>query len=181
MTSGPDSERDPLWSPDSHSVTYTVPDGKEPGIRQVVIGAGDTSVFADGKANWLDDWSRDGKLLVYHNQGGTEISVLPLSGDRKPQVVFRTPFQKDELRLSPDGRWVAYTSFESANQPEVYLAAFPSFTDRRQFHRRRIDAALAKGWRGTLLRFFRPQGDGRGSESRLDSQKSKRSFSFPAD
>jgi Tol biopolymer transport system component len=132
LTSGADSERDPLWSPDSRRVIYTVPDGKEPGIREVVIGAGDTSVFGDGRANFLDDWSRDGKLLVYHTQGGNDISVLPLSGDRKPQVVFQTPFQKDQLRLSPDGRWVAYTSFESANQPEVFLAAFPSFTDRRQ-------------------------------------------------
>ena len=131
LTSGPDSERDPLWSPDSHSVTYTVTDGKEPGIRQVVIGAGDTPVFADRKANWLDDWSRDGKLLVYHTSGGNDISVLPLSGDRKPKVVFRTSFQKDQLRLSPDGRWIAYMSMESG-QPEVYLAAFPSFTDRRQ-------------------------------------------------
>jgi eukaryotic-like serine/threonine-protein kinase len=131
LTSGPDSEREPLWSPDSQSVIYTVPDGKEPGIRQVVIGAADTPVFADGKANHLDDWSRDGKLLVYHTQGGNDISILPLSGDRKPKVVFRTTFQKDEVRLSPDGRWVAYMSLESG-QPEVYLAAFPSFTDRRQ-------------------------------------------------
>jgi len=131
LTSGPDSERDPLWSPDSQSVIYTVNDGKESGIRQVVIGAGDTPVFADGKANFLDDWSRDGKLLVYHTSGGNDISVLPLSGDRKSKVVFRTSFQKDELRLSPDGRWIAYMSMESG-QPEVYLAAFPSFTDRRQ-------------------------------------------------
>jgi serine/threonine protein kinase len=131
LTSGPDSERDPLWSPDSHSVIYTVPDGREPGIRQVIIGAGDTSVFADGKQNFLDDWSRDGKLLLYHTQGGNDISVLPLSGERKPQAVFRTSFQKDQLRLSPDGRWIAYMSMESG-QPEVYLAGFPSFTDRRQ-------------------------------------------------
>jgi len=131
LTSGPDSEMDPLWASDSRRVVYTVPDGKEPGIRQVVIGTGDTPVFGDGKANRLDDLSRDGKLLVYHAANGNEISVLPLSGDRKPQVVFRSPFQKDQVRLSPDGRWVAYTSFESG-QPEVYLAAFPSFTDRRQ-------------------------------------------------
>jgi Tol biopolymer transport system component len=131
LTSGPDSEMDPLWASDSRRVVYTVPDGKEPGIRQVVIGTGDTPVFGDGKANRLDDLSRDGKLLVYHAANGNEISVLPLSGDRKPQVVFQSPFQKDQVRLSPDGRWVAYTSFDSG-QPEVYLAAFPSFTDRRQ-------------------------------------------------
>ena len=85
LTSGPDSERDPLWSPDSHSVIYTVTDGKEPGIRQVVIGAGDTPVFADGKANWLDDWSRDGKLLVYHTPGGNRHFGSALVGRPKTE------------------------------------------------------------------------------------------------
>src|SRR5581483_11406777 len=132
LTSGPDSERDPLWSPDSRRVLYTVFDGKEPSIREVVIGGADSAVFADGMPNSLDDASRDGKLLVYHTPGGMSVSVLPLSGERKPQVVFQTPFQKDQLRLSPDGRWIAYTSYESANQPEVFVAAFPAFTGRRQ-------------------------------------------------
>ena len=131
LTSGPDSERDPLWSPDSRRVTYTVLDGKEPAIREVVIGGADSPVLADGKVNFLDDWSRDGKL-IYHTAGGAAVSMLPLSGERKPQVIFQTPFQKDQVRVSPDGRWVAYMSFESANQPEVFVAAFPSFTDRRQ-------------------------------------------------
>jgi Tol biopolymer transport system component len=156
LTSGPDSERDPLWSPDSRRVVYTVPDGKEPGIREVATGAGDTPVFGDGKANWLDDLSRDGKLLVYHTSPGNEISVLPLSGERKPQVVFKSPFQKDQVRLSPDGRWVAYMSFESANQPEVYLAAFPAFTDRRQVS---TGGAVMPRWRKDGRELYYVSGD----------------------
>jgi len=130
LTSGPESERDPLWSPDSQHVVYSV-DGKESGIREMTVGTGETTVYADAKPNLLDDWSRDGKLLLFHTQVGNVVSVLPLSGERKPQVVFQASFVTDQLRLSPDGRWVAYTSLESG-QPEVYLAAFPSFTDRRQ-------------------------------------------------
>jgi len=38
---------------------------------------------------------------------------------------------KDEPRVSPDGRWVAYNTDESGRQ-EVYISAFPSFTERRQ-------------------------------------------------
>ena len=132
LTSGPNSERDPLWSPDSRRVIYTVSDSKEPEIREKVVGGEDSLIFADGKANFPDDWSRDGKSLVYHTTGGAALSILPLSGDRKPRVLFEAPFQKDQVRVSPDGRWVAYTSFESANQPEIFVAAFPSFTDRRQ-------------------------------------------------
>jgi Tol biopolymer transport system component len=150
LTSGPDSERDPLWSPDSRRVMYTVADGKEPGIREVVMGGADTPVLADGKANFLDDWSRDGKFLLYHTTGGAAVSLLPLSGERKPQVVFQTSFQKDEVRVSPDGRWVAYMSFESANQPEVYVAAFPSFTDRRQIS----TGGLMPRWRSDGKEFY---------------------------
>ena len=144
LTTGTDSVRKPIWSSDSRSIVYYVSDGKDAGIREVVIGGADSAVFADGKANYLDDWSRDGKLLVYHTTNGAAVSILPLSGERKPQVVFQTQFQKDQFRLSPDGRWIAYTSFESANQPEVFLAAFPSFTNRRQVSR---GGGLMPRWR----------------------------------
>ena len=151
LTTGVDSERDPVWSPDSQRIAYGV-DGKDYGIREIVVGTGEAPVFSDGKPSPLDDWSHDGKFLLYHGVGGSMISVLPLSGDRKPQVVYQTSFQKDQVRLSPDGRSVAYTSFESG-QPEVYLAAFPSFTDRRQIS---SGTGLMPRWRrdGKELYFF---------------------------
>ena len=34
-------------------------------------------------------------------------------------------------RISPDERWVAYSSFESGRW-EVYVATFPAFTEKRQ-------------------------------------------------
>ena len=50
--------------------------------------------------------------------------VLPLSGDRKPQVFLQTPFAEQMARFSPDGKWVAYVSDESTRQ-EVYVQSFP--------------------------------------------------------
>jgi hypothetical protein len=35
------------------------------------------------------------------------------------------------VRVSPDGKWAAYTSVESG-RAEVVIASFPAFTDRRQ-------------------------------------------------
>ena len=86
-----------------------------------------------GGRHWRGEGQGHGPRRRGQHSGRTRKceSFLPLSGERKPQVVFQTSFQKDELRLSPDGRWIAYISFESG-QPEVYLAAFPAFTDRRQ-------------------------------------------------
>src|SRR5262249_9643321 len=40
-------------------------------------------------------------------------------------------YSKDEPRVSPDGRWVAYNTNESGRW-EVYVASFPEFTERRQ-------------------------------------------------
>lgn len=44
---------------------------------------------------------------------------------------MKTNFAKDEPRVSPDGRWMAYNTLESGRW-EVYLASFPGFTGRRQ-------------------------------------------------
>ena len=50
--------------------------------------------------------------------------MLPLEGDRKPSVFLQTPFQETSPQISPDGRWVAYTSDESGRL-EVYVRPFP--------------------------------------------------------
>ena len=46
-------------------------------------------------------------------------------------MILDVAFGVDQVRVSPDGKWVAYTSFESG-EPEINVAAFPSFTNRRQ-------------------------------------------------
>jgi Tol biopolymer transport system component len=46
-------------------------------------------------------------------------------------LLLDTPFIKDEVHVSPDGRWVAYNSDESGRW-EVFVATFPAFTSRRQ-------------------------------------------------
>jgi eukaryotic-like serine/threonine-protein kinase len=45
--------------------------------------------------------------------------------------LLKTQATKDAFRVSPDGRWAAYNSDETGRW-EVYIAAFPSFTRKRQ-------------------------------------------------
>jgi Tol biopolymer transport system component len=71
--------------------------------------------------------SPDGRTLIIEEQGqatGNDISVLPLTGDRKPRPFLHTPANETEARLSPDGGWIAYQSNESGRN-EVYVAAYP--------------------------------------------------------
>ena len=44
--------------------------------------------------------------------------------DAKPIPLLQTPANESQGQVSPDGRWIAYTSNEGA-QPNVYVQAFP--------------------------------------------------------
>jgi serine/threonine-protein kinase len=71
-------------------------------------------------------WSSDGKTLAFvdiHPDTGADIGLLDVRSGRV------TPFLNSQYEewypeLSPDGRWMAYTSDES-NRQEVYVRPFP--------------------------------------------------------
>jgi dipeptidyl aminopeptidase/acylaminoacyl peptidase len=72
-------------------------------------------------------WSVDGQYIVYHESDpktGFDIWLLPLGGNRKTRVYLRTDFDERNGRISPDGRWMAYSSNESG-ELEVYVRTFP--------------------------------------------------------
>src|SRR5262249_31218819 len=72
-------------------------------------------------------FSPDGKLLAFFDMDpstGYDLWILPLEGDRKPFVFLKTPFNEHQASVSPDGKWIAYTSNESGRD-EVYVASYP--------------------------------------------------------
>ena len=56
--------------------------------------------------------------------GTTDIVLLPLTGDRTPRPILATEFTERLPAVSPDGKWMAYTSTESG-RTEVYVRPFP--------------------------------------------------------
>jgi eukaryotic-like serine/threonine-protein kinase len=74
------------------------------------------------------DWSPDGQFLLYNVLSSKtktwDVWMLPLTGDRKPQPVLAEPYTEFRSRLSPDGRWMLYTSNETGRD-EVYVQPFP--------------------------------------------------------
>jgi hypothetical protein len=58
-------------------------------------------------------------------------------------------------RFSPDGRWLAYVTAESG-QPEVYVAAWPGMTGRRQVS---IDGGRFPDWSRESGELFFAKGD----------------------
>ncbi|MFB3140126.1 MAG: TolB family protein, partial [Candidatus Acidiferrales bacterium] len=50
--------------------------------------------------------------------------VLPLEGERKPELFLITPSVEAYPEFSPDGRWIAYVSDESGRM-EIYVRPYP--------------------------------------------------------
>ncbi len=72
-------------------------------------------------------WSSDGKLLVYTQSepaAQDDIWMLPVDGEGTPRRLVETQFREAGAALSPDDRWLAYTSNETGRD-EVYVQAFP--------------------------------------------------------
>ena len=128
---GKDSN-DPQWSPDGTSIAYsTTREGapKDLYVHSMEGSRPDRLVLSMPGAQWLSDWSRDGKTLVFTNTSspmtGFDLWTVPMDSVTKARPFLATPFRESGARLSPDGRWIAYTSNETG-QPEVYVQSFPA-------------------------------------------------------
>jgi Tol biopolymer transport system component len=129
LTFGPVQNNTPVWSPDGKWIAYNSDrNGHSTIYRKPSDGSGaEELLLTDDQVTIPSDWSGDGKTLFYDRGpiGNSEVWALPLDGDRKPrQVVARTPSSfTSQGSLSPDGRWLAYTSSESGTM-EIYVVAF---------------------------------------------------------
>jgi eukaryotic-like serine/threonine-protein kinase len=107
------------WSPDGKRVAYstqkTGSENTEIVLRQA-DGSGEKELLLSGETiQHPTDWTRDGKYLVINQGrvGAQQILMVPMNGDRKPVPLFpNAKFEHYDGRVSPDGKWIAYTSTE---------------------------------------------------------------------
>ncbi len=86
----------------------------------------------------LGCFTPDGKALIVTRPGavrGYGLWIVPVAGgtgaDTKPRPLLESQFHIFGLRLSPDGRWLAYRSEESGRR-EVYVQPFPGLEGKWQ-------------------------------------------------
>jgi Tol biopolymer transport system component len=115
------------WSPDSQRVVINPIELKS--LVEFSVSSG-TRRQLKAEDLYANDWSPDGAFLVCTSAPGTRLGVLPMDGSAF-QVLSDTPYRKIAFRFSPNGKFVAYTSYESGRQ-QVMVAAFPSFSEKRQ-------------------------------------------------
>jgi Tol biopolymer transport system component len=120
-----------VWSPDGTRVLFSA-------SRKVVRfqmferaaagGGEETLLFASEDSVHADDWSPDGQFIVYSNlPAATSDLKLLRASDRSSTTLVASRFRESNARISPDGRWLAYTSDETG-RPEIYLRPFPDGT-----------------------------------------------------
>jgi Tol biopolymer transport system component len=138
LTFDPAADETPLWSPDGTRVVFQSnrKDGGSRIYQKHASGAGSDDLLleeATGSVN-VQDWSSDGRFLVYvlrGEKGHEDLWVLPMTGDRRPFPLLQTDFNESQAQVSPNGRWIAYTSDETGRS-EVYLQSFPHAGSKRQ-------------------------------------------------
>ena len=127
LTDDDNDSNDPQWSAEGATVAYSVsaPDGKDLLVRPV--GTGDPRILATREGTqFASDWLRDGSALLVTEETDRnkhDILVQPVDGSA-PWPYAATSADETAARVSPDGRWVAYTSDESGRL-EVYLDSYP--------------------------------------------------------
>ena len=136
----------PRWTPDGASVVYSSPTG-DAIVRQRADGSGAPEVL--WKSTRLvpitvDSLTPDGSALIFSMTGlptRTDMFLLPLSGAREARALIATPGVEVLGKISPDGRWIAYTGQYEAGE-QVYVQPFPSLAGRWQVSRNGGSAAL---------------------------------------
>jgi hypothetical protein len=122
---------DGIWSPDSRQLAYEVQTATQ--TRIMTISLSETTpklLYADAVRNYPDDWSPDGKWIIYRREARS-VYIVPPDGTTKPQLLLDAPYAMDQFQFSPDTQWLAYNSMKSG-QWEVYVSRFPSMRDTRQ-------------------------------------------------
>ena len=65
----------------------------------------------------------------FSSDTGWDLFTVAADGSSPPQRLLQTPANESELSLSPDGRFLAYTSDDSG-RTEVYVSRFPEMSGR---------------------------------------------------
>ncbi|MGQ0736235.1 MAG: protein kinase domain-containing protein [Acidobacteriota bacterium] len=136
MTHEAGEDHSVAWSPDGQRIAYS---STRAGQSLMMVmradgsGSAEQLLVSEEHAH-LGGWTPDGDTLLL--DGATPSSRHDLyavtigeSGSRRPYRV--TPFNEQNARPSPDGRWTVYSSDESG-QDEIYVEAFPGPGGRTQ-------------------------------------------------
>jgi serine/threonine-protein kinase len=127
VTSDPAFDYDPVWSPDGTVLVFASNrlDQRFTLFRKsLATNEPERPLFGTTLDVFPESMTPDGKAIVYLKREGKGVGfVWPLDGSAPPRAIPQAGDAPDELQVSPDGRFLAYTSADSGAD-EVYLQPF---------------------------------------------------------
>jgi Tol biopolymer transport system component len=117
------------WSPNSDQVAIDLATPSSALVlRRVDPPRSDTALPPTGLRLRVNDWSADGKWIVFEQDGGqkaTDLWFLPLRAQDTPAPLVYSDGDDRDAALSPDSRFVAYVQ-EDAGRPDIFVQSFPA-------------------------------------------------------
>ena len=120
LTFDPANDDNPVWSPDGKNIAFASNRTGEPKLYVKPADGSEEERLLTDQPGVPTSWSRDGRFLLFTSASEktrSDIWVLPdpgrASGASKPYALLATDVNEEDARISPDGRWFAYTTQES--------------------------------------------------------------------
>jgi Tol biopolymer transport system component len=141
------------WSPDSRRLAIHT----DAGLLELTVASGKTRSLAPEGVLALD-WSPDDRYLLCLNQANERLVTLRLDGESRPIPVPDAPSSVRAARLSPDGKFLAYSEGPTVVESQIFVASFPSFAEKRQISK---DGGTFPIWRKDGKELFFRTSNGR--------------------
>jgi serine/threonine protein kinase/Tol biopolymer transport system component len=119
----------PIWSADGSRIVFGSRRNGKWGMYQKLSNGtgGEELLFESDAVKMPMSWSGAINTILFYvsdPKNANDVWALPLTGDRKPFPVLQTSFAEAHPQISPDGKWLAYTSNETGIN-QVYVQSFP--------------------------------------------------------
>jgi Tol biopolymer transport system component len=136
LTFGDTVQAGPEWSPDGETILFASnATGDFDLYMKSASGTGQESLVLDTEVDtFTGSWTPDGRKFLFNHKvektNSWDIGMVDLDSGEQ-QEMLSTPYNERSPRLSPDGRWLAYSSDESGRY-EIYVVPFPSLDGKWQ-------------------------------------------------